>query len=64
VQDVFGLVNIMQNSDGNEKNPQRTEEFQITITSEVHTAEQGRGTQTCIPLLDIPSNILKRQKLS
>ncbi len=34
-QDVFGLVNIMQNNDGNEKNPQRTEEFQITITSEV-----------------------------
>jgi hypothetical protein len=34
-QDVQGIVNIMQNSDNNEKNPQRTEEFQITITSEV-----------------------------
>ena len=42
VQDVLGLVNIMQNSDNNEKNPQRTEEFQITITSEVHTAEELR----------------------
>jgi hypothetical protein len=32
---VTGLVNIMQNSDNNEKNPQKTEEFQITISSEV-----------------------------
>lgn len=41
-KDVFGLVNIMQNSDNNEKNPQRTEEFQITITSEIRTAENLR----------------------
>ena len=36
---VFGQVNIMQNQHGNEKNPQQTEEFQISICSHVLTAE-------------------------
>jgi hypothetical protein len=36
---VYGLVNIMQNQHGNEKNPQQTEEFQISICSHVLTAE-------------------------
>lgn len=36
---VYGQVNIMQNQHGNEKNPQQTEEFQISICSHVLTAE-------------------------
>jgi len=39
---VSGLVNIMQNQNDNEKNPMRTEEFQVTICSDVLTAEDLR----------------------
>eukprot|EP00088_Acartia_fossae_P035615 TRINITY_DN3672_c0_g1_i6.p1 TRINITY_DN3672_c0_g1~~TRINITY_DN3672_c0_g1_i6.p1 ORF type:complete len:542 (-),score=211.02 TRINITY_DN3672_c0_g1_i6:97-1722(-) len=39
---VWGKVNIMQNDDNNEKNPMKTEEFQVTIGSECMTAEELR----------------------
>jgi len=39
---VYGLVNIMQNQDNSEKNPMRTEEFQVTICSDILTAEDLR----------------------
>jgi len=39
---VWGKVNIMQNDDNNEKNPMKTEEFQVTLGSETLTAEQLR----------------------
>jgi len=39
---VDGVVNIMQNQDNNDKNPVKTEEFQVTISSDVLTAEDLR----------------------
>jgi len=39
---VWGKVNIMQNDDNNEKNPMKTEEFQVTLGSETLTAEELR----------------------
>jgi len=39
---VWGKVNIMQNDDNNEKNPMKTEEFQVTLGSETMTAEELR----------------------
>ena len=39
---MYGLVNIMQNQDNSEKNPMRTEEFQVTICSDILTAEDLR----------------------
>ena len=39
---VWGKVNIMQNDDNNEKNPMKTEEFQVIIGSETMTTEELR----------------------
>jgi len=41
--DVHGYVNINKDSEGNEKNPVKTEEFQITLYSETLNADELRG---------------------
>eukprot|EP00092_Neocalanus_flemingeri_P032083 GFUD01034871.1.p1 GENE.GFUD01034871.1~~GFUD01034871.1.p1 ORF type:complete len:534 (+),score=150.62 GFUD01034871.1:176-1777(+) len=41
--DVFGYVNINKDNEGNEKNPVKTEEFQITLYSETLNADQLRA---------------------
>merc|ERR1711936_1177017 len=40
--DVFGYVNITKENEGNEKNPVKAEEFQITIYSETLNADELR----------------------
>ena len=40
--DVCGYVNINKDSEGNEKNPVQTEEFQITLYSETLNADELR----------------------
>ena len=40
--DVYGYVNINKDSEGNEKNPVKTEEFQITLYSETLNADELR----------------------
>eukprot|EP00092_Neocalanus_flemingeri_P066206 GFUD01080626.1.p1 GENE.GFUD01080626.1~~GFUD01080626.1.p1 ORF type:complete len:534 (-),score=150.92 GFUD01080626.1:34-1635(-) len=40
--DVYGYVNISKESEGNEKNPVKTEEFQITLCSEKLNADELR----------------------
>merc|ERR1712013_742161 len=40
--DVYGFVNINKDSEGNEKNPVKTEEFQITLYSETLNADELR----------------------
>merc|ERR1712152_134703 len=40
--DVWGYVNITKENEGNEKNPVKTEEFQITIYSETLDADELR----------------------
>merc|ERR1712198_384437 len=41
--DVHGYVNINKDSEGNEKNPVKAEEFQITLYSETLNADELRG---------------------
>ena len=41
--DVVGYVNINKDSEGNEKNPVKTEEFQITLCSETLNADELRA---------------------
>merc|ERR1711970_1103951 len=41
--EVHGYVNINKDSEGNEKNPVKTEEFQITLYSETLNADELRG---------------------
>ena len=40
--EIFSFVNISKETDKNEKNPMETEEFQITLSSEVLNADQLR----------------------
>ena len=42
--DIYGSVNIFKDTDNNEKNPMKTEEFQITLSSEVLNADQLQQT--------------------
>ena len=41
--DVFGYVNITKENEGNEKNPVKAEEFQITLYSETLNADELRA---------------------
>merc|ERR1712013_379 len=40
--DVYGFVNINKDSEGNEKNPVKTEEFQITLYSETLNSDNEK----------------------
>merc|ERR1712082_367674 len=42
--EIYGFVNISKETDNNEMNPMKTEEFQITLSSEVLNADQLRQT--------------------
>merc|ERR1712239_64827 len=42
--DIYGFVNIVKDTDNNEKNPMKTEEFQITLSCEVLNADQLQQT--------------------
>ena len=42
--EIYGFVNISKESDNNDKNPIKTEEFQITLSSQVLNADQLRQT--------------------
>jgi len=45
-EDVWGYVNITKENEGNEKNPVKAEEFQITIYSETLNADELREVLT------------------
>ena len=43
-EEIYGFINISKETDNNEKNPMKTEEFQITVSSKVLNADELRQT--------------------
>ena len=41
-ENIYGVINISKETDNNEKNPMKTEEFQITLSSKVLNADELR----------------------
>merc|ERR1712082_208694 len=39
-EEIYGFINISKETDNNEKNPMKTEEFQITVSSKVLNADE------------------------